>query len=259
MIRRVLVVDDETNIRRMIRLALEADGYEVEDAPDGVTALELFGDGSRFDAVVLDQKMPGMDGIETLRQMRRRSPDAAILMVTAFGSIELAVDAMKAGARDFLKKPLTPGLLRDAVMAAMSKPETASSPRPSKAAPPSAAAPIPLIPGGAHEVWTVNGFFIRALPNADDAPLSDHRFAVRHAGKGPRGDVLVTIGSSEMARISKLSGRASALGVGFWRQQAERALMNHMFRRAALPAGNHLTVNALPDEVVLLAREWNPI
>ena len=96
--RRVLIVDDETNIRRMMRLTLEADGYEVEDAPDGVKGLELFGDGSRFDAVVLDQKMPGMDGIETLRQMLRRAPDATIVMVTAFGSIELAVDAMKAGA-----------------------------------------------------------------------------------------------------------------------------------------------------------------
>ena len=65
--RRVLVIDDETNIRRMMRLTLEADGYEVEDAADGLKGLELFGDGSRFDAVVLDQKMPGMDGIETLR------------------------------------------------------------------------------------------------------------------------------------------------------------------------------------------------
>ena len=113
--RRVLIIDDETNIRRMMRLALEADGYEVEDAPDGMKGLELFGDGSRFDAVVLDQKMPGMDGIETLRQMLRKAPGATVIMATAFGSIELAVDAMKAGARDFLKKPLTPALLRDAV------------------------------------------------------------------------------------------------------------------------------------------------
>ncbi len=69
MTRRVLIVDDEANIRRMMQLTLEADGYDVEDAADGATALERFGDGSRFDAVVLDQKMPGMDGIETLRHM----------------------------------------------------------------------------------------------------------------------------------------------------------------------------------------------
>ena len=82
--RRVLIIDDETNIRRMMKLTLEADRYDVEDAADGLTGLELFGDGSRFDAVVLDQKMPGMDGIEDVRQMLRRAPDATIVMVTAF-------------------------------------------------------------------------------------------------------------------------------------------------------------------------------
>jgi DNA-binding NtrC family response regulator len=119
--RRVLIIDDEPNIRRMMRLTLEADGYEVEDAADGRAGLELFGDGARFDAVVLDQKMPGMDGLETLRQIRRRSPHAAVVMATAYGTIDLAVDAMKAGATDFLKKPLTPDTLRGAVLAAASR------------------------------------------------------------------------------------------------------------------------------------------
>ncbi len=218
--RRVLIIDDETNIRRMMRLTLEADGYEVEDAPDGVKGLELFGDGSRFDAVVLDQKMPGMDGIETLRQMLRRAPDATVIMVTAFGSIELAVDAMKAGARDFLKKPLTPALLRDALLAALSKrSRPRETPQPAAAGPP----PPPPIKRGSHEVWTVNGFFIRAMPSADVASSNEHRFVVRHAGRGPQGEVLVAISSSEIARIAKLSGRPLPPGRVFWQQQAERA------------------------------------
>jgi DNA-binding response OmpR family regulator len=256
MTRRVLIVDDEGNIRRMMRLTLEADGYEVEDAADGTAALERFGDGSRFDAVVLDQKMPGMDGIETLRQMLRRSPRATIIMVTAFGSIDLAVDAMKAGARDFLRKPLTPALLRDAVRAALSK----GSDSPGHDGTPQAAE-LPAerrepAPPGAHEVWTVNGFFIRTLPSsADLAPALEHRFAVRHVGGGPYGEVLVTISSAEARRIATLSGRALP-GPAFWRDQAERALMNHMFNAAALPPGNHLLINQLPDEVVLLARNW---
>ena len=70
MTRRVLIVDDETNIRRMMRLTLESDGYEVEDAEDGAKGLALFGDGTRFDAVLLDQKMPGMDGVQVLEQIR---------------------------------------------------------------------------------------------------------------------------------------------------------------------------------------------
>ncbi len=260
MSRRVLIVDDETNIRRMMRLALEADGYEVEDAPDGMKGLELFGDGSRFDAVVLDQKMPGMDGIETLQKMRQRSPDATIVMATAFGSIDLAVEAMKAGARDFLKKPLTPRLLRDSIAAALSKRELRDTTRAAAASTVSgtpAAPPPPPIPAGAHEVWTVNGFFIRALPPDEDAPSNEHRFTVRHAGKGPHGEVLVTISAPEMSRISKLSGRTEPLDSAFWRQQAERALMNHMFRHAQLPPGNLLAIDSLADEAVLLAREWS--
>ena len=84
-------------------------------------ALALFGDGARFDAVLLDQKMPGMDGIETLRQIRHRAPAARVIMITAFGTIELAVEAMKLGATDFLRKPLTPETLRGALAAALSK------------------------------------------------------------------------------------------------------------------------------------------
>lgn len=252
MTRRVLIVDDETNIRRMMRLALEADGYDVEDAADGLTALELFGDGSRFDAVVLDQKMAGMDGIETLQQMLRRSPGAIIIMVTAFGSIELAVDAMKAGARDFLKKPLTPELLRDALLAALSRGTLRHE------APPAVAGMPPRPPAArvAREVWTVNGFFIRALPS-DLTSSNEHRFAVRHAGTGPQGDVRVTISTEEVSRIARLSGRPSPPSDAFWRQQAERALMNHLFREAALPPASHLVVNRLSDETVLLAREWS--
>ena len=248
--RRVLIIDDETNIRRMMRMTLEADGYDVEDAPDGLKGLEVFADGSRFDAVVLDQKMPGMDGIEVMRQMLRRAPGATIVMVTAFGSIELAVDAMKAGARDFLKKPLTPALLRDAVHAALSKGSSnlATPEPPTESRPP--------IPAGSHEVWTVNGFFIRPLAG-DVASDNDHRFVVRHAGRGPQGDVLVTISASEISRIAKLSGRPLPPGRAFWQQQAQRALMNHMFREAALPPEGRLIVDRVADEVVLLAREWN--
>jgi DNA-binding response OmpR family regulator len=226
----------------------------VDDASDGEKGLELFGDGSRFDAVVLDQKMPGMDGIATLRQVLQRAPGATVVMVTAFGSIELAVDAMKAGARDFLKKPLTPALLRDAVLAALSKrPQEREARRASAQIP-----PPPPIAAASHEVWTVNGFFIRALPSDDIESHNEHRFLVRHAGRGPQGEVLVTISASEISRIARLSGRPLPPGRAFWQQQAERALMNHMFRQAALPPENHLAIAHLDDEAVLLAREWNP-
>ena len=118
---RVLVVDDEEHLRRVMRLTLEASGYDVAEAGDGEEALRLFGDGSSFDATLLDQRMPGIDGLETLKRMKAHRADACIIMVTAYATIELAVDAMKLGATDFVRKPMTPETLRHAVAAALAK------------------------------------------------------------------------------------------------------------------------------------------
>ena len=65
-----------------MRLTLEAAGYQVTDTADGEEGLKLFGDGRRFDATLLDQRMPGIDGLETLRRMKRQREDACIIMVT---------------------------------------------------------------------------------------------------------------------------------------------------------------------------------
>jgi CheY-like chemotaxis protein len=252
MSKRILVIDDEPNIRRMIRITLETDGYEIEDAADGKTGLDTFGDGSRFDAVVLDQKMPGMDGLETLKQLRKREPAMPVVMATAFGSIELAVDAMKAGATDFLRKPLTPDTLRGAVLAAVAK-RPPRQPAPADSADP----PSPQMPSS--DVWTVNGFFIRGLPADDARPANEHRFSVRHAGKGPHGDVTVALSDLEMSRITKLTGRQLPPGRAFWQKQAERALMNYMFREAELPPVNRLAIDRLSDDTVLAARDWKDV
>src|SRR6266436_8679599 len=121
MSKRILIIDDEENIRRVTRLTLQAAGYEVGEAGDGERGLEAFGDGSGWDAVLLDQRMPGMDGLETLRQINERDATARVIMATAYASIELAVDAMKLGATDFVRKPMTPETLRNAVAAALTK------------------------------------------------------------------------------------------------------------------------------------------
>lgn len=119
---RILIVDDEEHIRETMQMALEAAAYEVETAADGTEALEKFGNGSQWDLVLLDQRMPGMEGLEVLRQMRERDPAARVAMVTAYGTIDLAVEAMKSGAVDFLRKPFTPDVLRGVVKAVLSHP-----------------------------------------------------------------------------------------------------------------------------------------
>jgi len=70
----MLISDDEAHVRRMMRLTLETAGYEVGEAGDGPQGLAAFGDGTTWDVVLLDQKMPGMDGIEVLRRMQAGAP-----------------------------------------------------------------------------------------------------------------------------------------------------------------------------------------
>jgi two-component system chemotaxis response regulator CheY len=74
--RHILVIDDDENIRRVMRLTLQTAGYEVGEAVDGERGLEAFGNGSTWDAVLLDERMPGMDGLETLQQIKERQPNA---------------------------------------------------------------------------------------------------------------------------------------------------------------------------------------
>jgi two-component system, NtrC family, nitrogen regulation response regulator NtrX len=105
MIERILVVDDEPSIRTTLRGVLEDEGYEVEAAPDGRTALALLSE-SAFDLVLLDVWMPGMDGLETVQEIRRRQPAQRVVMMSGHGTIETAVRATKLGAYDFVEKPL---------------------------------------------------------------------------------------------------------------------------------------------------------
>ena len=111
---RILIVDDEPNVRLVFRTALEAAGYNVEEAEDGDTALDRL-EWSPADLILLDLKMPGIDGMETLQRLREAGNDVPVVIVTAHGSIPDAVAAMRLGAIDFLSKPLRPEALRKVV------------------------------------------------------------------------------------------------------------------------------------------------
>ncbi len=105
MIGSILVVDDEMDMQQLLKRSLEpALEYRVEIASSGEMALSMLSN-NRFDLVLADIKMPGMDGLELLELIKRESPDITVVIMTAFGSIDLAVEAIKNGAYDFITKP----------------------------------------------------------------------------------------------------------------------------------------------------------
>jgi two-component system response regulator PilR (NtrC family) len=101
---RLLVVDDEESIREFLEIMLKKEGYEVTCAEDGAKAKDLLSKKT-FDMVISDLQMPNMTGIELLKHVKESYPDLVFMMITAFGTTESAVEAMKMGAYDYLTKP----------------------------------------------------------------------------------------------------------------------------------------------------------
>jgi two-component system response regulator MprA len=102
---RILVVDDERAVRESLRRALELEGYEIELAEGGTEALEVLGSEPEPDAVILDVLMPGVDGIEVCKRLRRTGNQLPILMLTARAEVENRVAGLDAGADDYVTKP----------------------------------------------------------------------------------------------------------------------------------------------------------
>src|SRR5881397_1346157 len=100
----ILVVDDDAVARDLLVEALRKEGYQVEALADGAQAIER-GRQKRFDVVLTDIRMGSVDGLEVLREFRQISPDTPIVLLTAFGSMEGAIEAIKQGAYDYLAKP----------------------------------------------------------------------------------------------------------------------------------------------------------
>jgi two-component system NtrC family response regulator len=102
--RKVLAIDDDISFRRVLEYNLQEEGYEVLTAATGEEGLRLF-DEQRTDLVITDMKMPGMDGLQVLKGIKERSPETLVIIITAFGAVDSAVEAMKLGAYDYITKP----------------------------------------------------------------------------------------------------------------------------------------------------------
>jgi CheY-like chemotaxis protein len=248
MSKRILIIDDEENIRRVTRLTLEAAGYEVGEAADGERGLEAFGDGAVWDAVLLDQRMPGMDGLETLRQLKGRRPGARVIMSTAYASIELAVDAMKLGAADFVRKPMTPEILRGAVAAALSKRVDAGASSAARA--PREGATGPLI-----QTVTMNGFTILEPEGAPPPEPVERRFIVRSPGGGEH-EVLVRIDEEAIGYVERMTRRSLPAENSFWTVQAQRVLSDYLWKEGKVPPTRSLSVRDVDRDELPVAARW---
>jgi DNA-binding NtrC family response regulator len=100
----ILLADDDLNLRRVLEFQLTGAGYKVSAARDGAEALEIFRSGD-FDCVVTDLRMPKLSGLELLEKIKAENADVPVIVITAFGEVETAVTAMKAGAFDYINKP----------------------------------------------------------------------------------------------------------------------------------------------------------
>lgn len=240
---RILIIDDEEHIRRMMRLTLEAAGYEAGEAHDGAEGLKLFGDGSGWSLVVLDQRMPGLDGLETLRELKQRNSSARVVMATAYASIELAVDAMKLGATDFVRKPLTPKIFRNAVAAALSK-STVETPV-------SSATPQPLV-----QTVTMNGFTILDDTETPALEQQQRRFVVV-SPDGEQHEVLVEIQNEPFEYVQRMTGRQLAPDNSFWTTQARRLLSDFLWNEGKAPPMHRLVMKSLDPDKLPVAARWS--
>ncbi len=235
---RILVVDDESNIRLMLRLALRANGHEVETAADGPEALEKFGQGSAFDLVLLDQRMPAMEGLQVLRTMKERCASANVIMVTAFGTVDLALAARRAGATNFLRKPFTTDVLRGAVAAALNG--------------------HPLFPPEETPDLTgvsVNGFRLEALdttPHRSTEGSWVHHFSIG----SPDGTSVPCEVRFSPVFVELVRAHADRDDLKpddrFWLWLGEEALANFLWQNAAPPPDNLLVLDELSSNL----RRW---
>ena len=118
--KKILIVDDESNIRLGLNKCLAKEGYYIEEASNGEEALQLIYN-KKYDLILMDVQMPELNGFDVLKRIRKFGNSTRVIMMTAFGTVEMAVDSMKIGAVDFLSKPFTISKVRDVVKEVLDK------------------------------------------------------------------------------------------------------------------------------------------
>jgi DNA-binding response OmpR family regulator len=228
---RVLIIDDEENIRQMLRLTLEAASYEVGEAENGMEGSFILSSDPDWNVILLDQRLPVVEGTEILPRLKVLAPSARVVMMTAYASVELAVEAMKLGATDFLRKPMTPEVVRNAVAAALNK-ESESDDAQRK------------------PITTLNGFTVlrgsdlgRALPQRPN-----ERWFVVRKPDGREQEVVVEI-ADHAFRQAQQAVEGQTIDEDFWTTQAEVFLSDFIWNDGSVP-GSKLILKDVDHEAL---------
>lgn len=104
---RVLIIDDEIGVRKTLSVILQMEGFEVESAEGAHSGLKLVDEGKNYDFIICDVRMPGMDGIQFLNEVRNRDLNPIVIMISAYGTVETTIEAVKRGAADYVSKPIS--------------------------------------------------------------------------------------------------------------------------------------------------------
>jgi len=219
----------------MIQLVLEHAGYSVETAPDGPQGLVKFGDGRNFDLVLLDQRMPGMAGIEVQKEILKRRPDTRLILITAFGTIDLALEAIQEGASDFLRKPFTAEVLRSTVSTVLERPVRRMS-----------AVPVGMVCKEFTRT-TINGFsFELDHMNVEEATGDiTCTFQVNHSATSSK-LVKVELPAYVMELVKAYIDSDHVPGEGrFWQAMCEEALANYLWQNAEIPTDRVVRIEDL--------------
>jgi len=102
----VLVIDDEKGVRETLSFILKMEGYQVECTESAIAGLELIDQGKNYDFIICDIRMPGMDGIKFIKEAQNRDTGSILIMITAYGTLEDSIEAIKSGASEYISKPI---------------------------------------------------------------------------------------------------------------------------------------------------------
>ena len=236
---RILVVDDEANIRMTVQMALEQKKYTVELAGDVAEALEKFGNGDKWDLVLLDQRMPGQTGMEALRAMKERKPDQRIVMISAYGVYELVHEAMEAGAVDFLRKPFTVDTLRNVVKSALERPRSAGETL------------LPSPSGVIFQTPVVDGYRIES--RLGEGLRSGNSTLYEFIVRSPEGNAqacTVSLPDYVTELVKAHLDRESLPGDDrFWQAFCEEAVAQHLWRQGEIPADGRICIEELTTDM----------